>query len=178
MIDGVGGDTGEEDLNECMNADDCYVEAECARDDDCGPGAYCIREVYNDDIETIYYHFCFAPCQSDADCGSEAICACDYRLQNATRNSVQFGMCVPADCRTDADCEGGAFCVDVYKRRRRWDRGSEFSGFRCQTPADECYSSPSCDPGDYPDDYCEYVPACQYEVDRFVCGWRSITNLC
>ena len=176
-IDGIGGDTGEEDENECMNADDCSVVADCARDDDCGPGAYCIREVFDDDLERIYYHFCFTPCQTDTDCASDELCACDYRLQNATREEAQFGMCVPADCRTDEDCEGDALCVDVFNPRPDWDRGSNFSGFRCQSPADECYSAPLCpQPPDLND--CCAVRACLYVEDRFVCGGVDTCNLC
>jgi hypothetical protein len=169
---------GDEDLNECMGNDDCRVVAGCARDDDCGPGAYCIREAWDDDVDVIYYHFCVTPCQSDADCASDQLCACDYRLQNATRESAQFGTCVSADCRTDADCEGDALCVDVFKVRRGWDRGSNFSGFHCQTPDDECYSSLLCPYPYYDDSYCDPVSACLYRDDGFVCSGLATRDLC
>lgn len=94
-----------------------------------------------------------------------------------TRRRAQFGMCVPTDCRADTDCEGDSLCVDVFRPRPRWARGSTFPGFHCQTPADECYSSPLCPKPPDLNDCCE-VAACLYVEDRFVCGGVDTCNLC
>jgi hypothetical protein len=177
----MGGGAVDPDVSSCedLKSDDypCQVADGCTSDADCEPDAYCIREAYDDDLERIYYHFCYTPCQSDADCESDELCACDYRERNAARNAAQFGMCVPAGCRTDADCNGDSLCVAVFTPTPSWNRGSTFSGFRCQTPADECYSSPLC-PTPIPDYDCCPVRSCNYEDDRFVCGWQDTCNLC
>jgi hypothetical protein len=175
---GFGGDGGGEDLSRCEDYEDgCEVVTQCTSDADCGPSAYCLREVYDDDLELVFYHFCYTPCGSDADCADSELCACDYGVKNATRTRVQLGMCVPADCRTDGDCNGESLCIDVLNPEPPWARGSTFEGFHCQSPADECYSTERC-PIPTPEYDCCPVTSCNYEGDRYTCGWQDTCNLC
>jgi hypothetical protein len=175
---GFGGDVGGEDPSDCdFRLVNCQVVDECTSDADCGPNAYCIREVRDDDIDRIYYHFCYTPCGSDADCADNELCACDYREKNATRTLAQLGMCVPADCHSDADCESEALCIDVFNPTPAWVRGSTFEGFHCQSPADDCYSSERC-PIPHPDYDCCPVKSCNYDGDAYTCGWQDTCNLC
>jgi hypothetical protein len=175
---GIGGHKGGEDLSDCVDHGvDCSVVDQCTTDADCGANAYCIREVYDNDVDRIYYHICHTPCGSDADCADNELCACDYMVKNRTRARVQLGMCVPAECRTDADCGSESLCVDVFNPDPPWARGSIFEGFHCQSSMDECYSTDRC-PTPTPDYDCCPVTSCKYEDDRYTCGWQDTCNLC
>jgi hypothetical protein len=140
---------------------------ECTRDADCGAGAYCVRRVDDDAFDEIYYvyHECFAACVTDADCSGGEICACDHRMQNATRDTISVGVCTPATCSTDADCGERNLCVAPLNIADLWDLEIRaFSAFHCQGERDECRGTDDCPRADGCD-----VNDCSYVGERFTC---------
>jgi hypothetical protein len=146
--------------------DSCYIHTDdCTRDADCGARAYCVRRV--ELMWSDYYivdHDCVAACATDADCGGGEICACDYRMQNATREAISLGVCTPATCTIDADCADGNLCIAPLNEADLWDNEIRaFSEFHCQRERDECRGTDDC-----PFAGCD-VNDCVHAGDRFIC---------
>ncbi len=119
-------------------------DVECIRDADCTEKAYghCI-----DDFSGPY---CNYGCVTDADCGPQQLCRCDW----------YGGYCVKAQCRTDADCGDGYLCAK--------SEGCE-GEFACQTSGDQCAVSSDCPPEQ---------PLCELVVDMGADGPRNRDRKC
>ena len=100
----------------------------------------------------------FDACLTDADCGSNSVCACstDYYGGNAAYHP---NVCVPANCHADSDCGVGGYCSP--------SRGycGSFQGFYCHTPSDSCIDA-TIDCRSCGENACIYSPA----VGAFTCG--------
>ena len=151
----------------------CVGINECTRDADCGPNAYCLRDEYEDELENnVIVHYCFAPCETDADCADDELCGCGSAIQNATREPIPLGECRKATCRVDADCGASTLCISPLYRVANFVWGDVGGTFYCQTPNDECHGPSTCpQPAD---DLCCPESSCDYWDGRFVCGIREL----
>lgn len=150
------------------------VRNDCTRDADCGPNQFCIRTTeQTGDADYNYEHVC-AGCVTDADCGVGQICSCEFAQQNASRTTVELGVCRPSTCSGDSECLPGYFCmsrpvIDTDRRRtplQHWE-------FHCQSPRDECAFANECPKPPFVP--CEYTEAvCDYssQSSRWECGFE------
>ncbi|HEX6765290.1 MAG TPA: hypothetical protein VF103_07420, partial [Polyangiaceae bacterium] len=138
--------------------------------------AYCIRHVRNDGISVLISHYCLTPCQSDDDCADDELCACDKLVQNASRFTIGFGLCISATCRTDQDCGSGSFCMTPLNPTTLLSRTGELEPFHCQSALDECHAPGTCPRP--PTEDCAFVATCEYPEDRFVCSRKNTNELC
>lgn len=149
---------------------------ECTRDEDCGGHGYCLYAENDDGYgDSVNAHVCVQACETDDDCASDELCACEHREQNATHRSIEVGVCRQANCRTDADCD--TLCVSplnpvpvatfpgIPTPYRQLD------AFRCLSPQDECAARSQCAPAPEPRDCGEY-PVCVSDGDAFRCEYR------
>jgi hypothetical protein len=126
----------------------------------CGPGEACIWSEAN---EFHSFYECERVCQTDADCGSGAICVCVADLfvgPDTPEPGGIVGICRQATCSVDADCPADFLCAASYTPHDCSVPLPET--FHCQTPMDECSGPAHCD-----------FDGCVYRDDRFVCSASS-----
>jgi hypothetical protein len=144
--------------------DDCSVEQNsCDTDLDCTSDSYCTFE-RQDGIDghlTLIYIGCTQPCQTDAECGSGAICLCSGVTKNSTRELVSMGACTQSEC---TDCADGYQCISPTARRH-------VQPFRCQSSEDECWGPEDC-PEPPSGDGCDTFTTCTFD-GHFRCGIGS-----
>jgi hypothetical protein len=88
-------------------------------------------------------------CLTDADCPAGSDCACDANRGGAGASGNPTA-CLPSNCRLDADCGPGGYCSPSYIGGGPGGCGSQWFGFFCHTPNDECGDASDCcspDPG-------------------------------
>jgi hypothetical protein len=146
---------------------------ECTRDEDCGAHGYCLLNAgYN---ACDYYrlgHVCMTACETDADCAEDELCACEQRVQNATRETINVGVCEPADCRVDADCD--SLCIAAlnfmldHPAKGIPPYQHDIDSFHCASSADECQGPEDCAHRSDEASTCVYSSehaVCDYEYD-------------
>jgi hypothetical protein len=82
-------------------------------------------------------------CLTDADCPAGSDCACDANRGGAGASGNPT-VCLPSNCRLDSDCGPGGYCSPSYLAGGPGGCGSQWYGFFCHTPQDECGNWSDC----------------------------------
>jgi hypothetical protein len=108
---------------------------------------------------------CGKGCTTNADCASDATCACAGTVR-AWAGVSEGNVCIPSNCRTDADC-GSGYCSPTVSS----DCGSFYgtAGFYCHTCDDTCENDSDCaaQTTNSPSGYCAYDST----VGHWACGY-------
>lgn len=136
---------------------------DCSGDGDCDAYEVCSDRERNSCANGDGDFTCQGVCESDSDCGTNAVCLCGGLLTIPQPG----GVCVPATCRSDAECGPGLLCASSF-----------YAGyalrFDCQSPADECASRDHCDSeggsGGLDGDECVYGSTGRF-CDVLECGF-------
>jgi hypothetical protein len=129
----------------------------CSSDADCtqSPHGFCAESRH-----LAGYCGCFYGCMQDSDCDPGYVCFCGDPV----------GHCVPSTCVDDSSCGAGKLCAS-YLAPCTPGQGPGgactgavngcFSGFACQSAADECLYDDDCLPGN---------ARCELQGDHRVCA--------
>ncbi len=152
--DGSGGAAGQSSIQ-----NECETDADCSE----GPNGYCVAGL---DVEGGAH--CVYACRTDADCGTNELCACDDTKSSARSQSpLSLGVCTPATCRTDAECGSGTLCVASLESVCSQVPKTTPDSFHCQSPHDECNGATDCETTGTEGEAYRY--SCFYNETHFVC---------
>jgi hypothetical protein len=138
------------DLNQCKD-NLCGSDADCTQ----SPHGFC-----SESRHLAGYCGCYYGCMQDSDCDPGKVCFC----------GTPVGHCVPSTCVDDSACGTGALCATYLAPCVPGQYASGgctggvngcFSGFACQSAADECL---------YDDDCLPNNARCELHGDHRVCA--------
>jgi len=126
----------------------------CSSDNDCPPCQNGQLDRCLNVPQTLRPPWCMCDeCNTDQDCGPNAVCVCNQR---GWSGAAYENQCVTARCRVDAECGPGGFCSSSP------GPCGSILGYYCHTAADKCLNDTDCAAGER----CLYSPA----VGAWSCG--------